>query len=198
HQWISTDRYAIVNFDVHGKKTPFFDPREGFSMMQLEPPPLTIFQEKSVPDGTRLAGWAALVHTLAIPAPVRYPSCVSEQYVSGSRREEETWIVFDKRYWPGDSFTDHLTFALRHEDIDLLILKRIFEAAPKAEFEALIRAAPTGIPVRRAWYLYETLTGRTLEVDDAPRAVAVDLLDPKAYFTGKPRLSRRHRVRDNL
>jgi len=27
---------------------------------------------------------------------------------------------------------------------------------------------------------------------------AVDLLDPKAYFTGKPRLSKRHRVRDNL
>jgi hypothetical protein len=31
-----------------------------------------------------------------------------------------------------------------------------------------------------------------------PRAEAIDLLDPKAYFTGKPRLSRRHRVRDNL
>jgi hypothetical protein len=27
---------------------------------------------------------------------------------------------------------------------------------------------------------------------------AVDLLEPKAYFTGKPRLSKRHRVRDNL
>src|SRR5205823_11728463 len=66
------------------------------------------------------------------------------------------------------------------------------------EVEALVRAAPTGIPVRRAWYLYETLTGRTLEVNDAPRAVAVDLLDPKAYFTGQPRLSKRHRVRDNL
>src|SRR5436305_7058979 len=62
----------------------------------------------------------------------------------------------------------------------------------------MIRAAPTGIPVRRAWYLYETLTGRALSLDDAPRAAAVDLLDPKAYFTGKPRLSTRHRVRDNL
>ena len=42
------------------------------------------------------------------------------------------------------------------------------------------------------------LTGRTLDLEDAPHAEAVDLLDPKAYFTGKPRLSRRHRVRDNL
>jgi hypothetical protein len=51
---------------------------------------------------------------------------------------------------------------------------------------------------RRAWYFYDILTGRTLGVDDAPNVAATDLLDPKAYFTGKSRLSRRHRVRDNL
>jgi hypothetical protein len=166
--------------------------------MKLELAPLAIFQEKIVPDGARLAGWAALVHALAISAPVRRPSCVSQQYVGGNRREEETWTLFDKRYWPGDSFADHLSFALRHEDIDLLVLKRVFDAVPKAEVGNLIRAAPTGILVRRAWYLYETLTGRSLDIEDAPRAAAVDLLDPKAYFTGEPRLSKRHRVRDNL
>jgi hypothetical protein len=166
--------------------------------MRLESAPITIFQENTIPGGTRLAGWAALVHALAIPAPVRRPSCVSEKHVSGSRRQEETWAVFDKRYWPGDTFADHLTFALRHEDIDLLILKRLFEAVPQVEVETLVRAAPTGISARRSWYLYETLTGRTLPIDDAPNASAIDLLDPKAYFTGKPRLSRRHRVRDNL
>ena len=31
-----------------------------------------------------------------------------------------------------------------------------------------------------------------LDVDDAPSAAAIDLLDPEAYFTGKPRLSKRH------
>src|SRR6266542_5769926 len=147
---------------------------------------------------TRLAGWAALVHGLGIAAPVRRPNCVSEQYVSGSRRQEGPWTVFDKRYWPGENFADHLTFALRHEDVDLLILKRAFEAVPQAEVEALVRTAPTGAEARRAWYLFEALTARALNVEDAPRAAAIDLLDPKAYFTGKPRLSRRHRVRDNL
>jgi hypothetical protein len=166
--------------------------------MRREPAPLVIFQEKTVPDGTKLAGWAALVHALAIQAPVRRPSCISEKHVSGSHRQEEDWIVFDKRYWPGDNFAEHLTFALRHEELDLLILKRVFDAVPQAEVEALVRAAPTGIPARRAWYFYEILTGRALPMDDAPRAEAIDLLDPKAYFTGGPRLSRRHRVRDNL
>jgi len=166
--------------------------------MKHNPDPITVFQEKTVPNGTRLAGWAALVHALAIPGPVRRPSCVSEQHVRGSHREEGAWAVFDKRYWPGDTFADHLIFALRHEDMDFLILKRIFEAVPQAEIEAIVRAAPAGIPARRVWYLYETLTGRTLDVEDAPSAAAIDVLDPKEYFTGKPRLSKRHRVRDNL
>jgi len=159
---------------------------------------MSVFQEKTVPTGARLAGWAALVQAFAIRGPVRRPSCVSEQHVRGSHREEEAWTVFDKRYWPGDTFADHLTFALRHEDVDLPILKRVFEAVSQAEVEAMVRAAPTGIPARRAWYLYEILTGRALDVDDAPGAAAIDLLDPEAYFTGKPRLSKRHRVRDNL
>jgi hypothetical protein len=166
--------------------------------MRLESAPTTVFQEKTIPDGVRLAGWAALVHALTLPVPVRRPSCVSEQHISGSRREQGAWTVFDKRYWPGDNFADHLIFALRHEDIDLLTVKRVFEAVPQTEIEAMVRAAPTGIPARRAWYLYEILTGRTLDVDDAQHATAIDLLEPKAYFTGKPRLSKRHRVRDNL
>ncbi len=166
--------------------------------MRLELAPMTMFQDNAVAGGCKLAGWAALVDALGIEAPVRRPSCVSERHVGGSHREVGAWTVYDKRYWPGDSFADHLGFALRHEDIDLLILKRVFGAVPQAEVETMVRAAPTGIPARRAWYFYETLTGRALAVDDAPNAAAIDLLDPEAYFTAKPRLSRRHRVRDNL
>jgi GAF domain-containing protein len=166
--------------------------------MKLDLATPAVFQERSLPPVTRLAGCSALVQALGISAPVRHPCCVSERYVSGSRREEGGWAVLDKRYWQGESFADHLIFALRHENLDLLILKRVFEAVPRAELETLVRAEATSMPVRRAWYLYELLTGRTLDVDDAPRAAIIDLLDPNAYFTGKPRPSRRHRVRDNL
>jgi hypothetical protein len=166
--------------------------------MRLTQATVTVFQEKIIPDGARLTGWAALVQALALQVPVRRPSCVSEQHIRGSHREEGAWAIYDKRYWPGDTFADHLTFALRHEDVDFLILKRVFEAVPRAEVEAIVRGAPTGALARRAWYLYETLTGHTLDVDDAPGAAAIDLLDPRGYFTGKSRLSKRHRVRDNL
>src|SRR6266508_5760194 len=113
--------------------------------MKLEAASTTVFQEMLVPARARLAGWAALVHGLGIAAPVRRPNCVSEQYVSGSRRQEGPWTVFDKRYWPGEDVADHLTFALRHEDVDLLILKRVFDAVPQAELEAFVRAAPTSV-----------------------------------------------------
>jgi hypothetical protein len=166
--------------------------------MKLETPTTAIFQEKTVPAGTRLAGWALLAQHFDVRAPVRNPSCVSEQHVRGSVRQEGDWHVFDKRYWPGDTLGDHLTFAFRHESIDILILKRLFEAAPQREFESLVRTAPNGILSRRAWYFYEILTDRTLDVADAPNSGAVDLVHPAAYFTGKPRLSKRHRVRDNL
>ncbi len=166
--------------------------------MKLQKPQTGSFQEQTIPRGTRLAGATVLVHELAIAAPVRRPSCVANQHVRGSRRSDGAWTVFDTRYWPGDDFADHLAFTLKHEAVDLLVLKRVFETIPQAEVEALVRAAPSAIQVRRAWYLYEALTGRTLDADDAPRSAAVDLLDPKAYFTGKPRLSKRHRVRDNL
>ena len=146
----------------------------------------------------RLAGAAALVYELAVAAPVRRPSCVADQHVSGSRRADGASTIFDKRYWPGDELADHLKFLLKHEDADLLVLRRIFDALPQAEIEAMVRAAPSATHVRRAWFLYETLTGRTIDAADAPRVAAVDLLDTKAYFTGTPRISKRHRVRDNL
>jgi hypothetical protein len=157
------------------------------------------FQEKLLPDGTQLVGWAALVHGLKLQAPVRAPSCVSNKHVRGSQRAENGWRVFDKRYNPGDQFVDHLSFALRRESIDLLILNRAFDAMPPNPVAEFVTSTPTGGTARRIWFFYEFLTGKRLEVEDAPsNLTAVDALDPKRYVTAKAKLSRRHRVRDNL
>jgi Fic/DOC family len=171
--------------------------------MALKPEPnkpngVATFQERTVPADTRLAGWAFLVHAFGVQAPVRHPSVVSAQHVKASRRERAGWTVFDKRYWPGESFGDQLGFALRHEDLDLLIVKRLFEALPAETVTAFIRSAPSGASNRRGWFLYEFLTGRTLDIPDAQGAGFTDLLDTRLYFTAAPRLARRHRVRDNL
>src|ERR1700720_3398707 len=166
--------------------------------MNLQNARVTTFQGDVLPGESRLAGLAALANALNLRAPVRTPACVSDNHISGSVRTEGPWRVHDKRYWPGDTFDDHLDFALRNENLALLVLKRDFAAIDPKVMEAFVKATPKGIPARRAWYLYELMTGRMLDIPDDPGVPAVELLDSDAYFTGKPRLSRRHRVRDNL
>src|SRR5260370_38505439 len=92
----------------------------------------TDFQEQSIPEASKLAGFAALVNTLSIEAPVRRPSCVSDKHIRGSHREEALWTIFDRRYWPGDTFGDHLSFRLRPGRIDWLFLKCTFKTLPAA------------------------------------------------------------------
>ena len=118
--------------------------------MKLQQAQPATFQEQTIPKGTRLAGAAAVVRELGVAAPVRHPCCVADQHVRDSRRTDGAWTVFDKRYWPGDDLAGHLEFLLKHEDADLLVLKRLFEALPQAEIETLVSAAPTGAHVRRA------------------------------------------------
>lgn len=166
--------------------------------MMLEELAPDFFQDEPLPEGTSLAGWSALVHNVDVAAPVRKPVCISEKHIRGNKRAEGRWDVFDKRYLPADTLEGHLSFALRHEAIDLLVLKRVFEAVPEEHVREIVAATPTGALSRRIWFFYETLTGRTLNLEDAPKVTAVDALDPKSYFTGKPRFSQRHKVRDNL
>jgi hypothetical protein len=166
--------------------------------MQVENTRVTSFQGSPLAGQGRLAGLAALVSSLNAPAPVRTPACISNGHISRSIRTEERWRIYDKRYWPGDTFADHLDFALRNENLDLLVLKRVFQSIGSEVITGFVKATPTGIPARRAWYLYELLTGQVLNIPDDPGVPAVDLVDSDAYFTGKPHLSRRHRVRDNL
>lgn len=166
--------------------------------MKLDSTNVRMFQEKLIPLGSRLAGWAALVHAFAIKAPIRQPSCVSDKHVRGSYRKDGSWTLFDRRYWPGETFQDHLVFAFKHEPLDLLVLKRLFETVASKLVSTFVRDSPTGVINRRAWFFFENLLDRSLDVPDAPAVAAIDAIDPTEYFSGRPRLSRRHRVRDNL
>jgi hypothetical protein len=167
--------------------------------MRINTDPIGGFQEKTLRNDSRLAGWSALVRALDVQAPVRRPCAVSNQHVRGSRREEGDWIVFDKRYWPGEDFGAHLNFALRYEDLDLLVAKRVLQTVPPDAVQEFVRSAPTGVPARRAWYLHEKFTGGELDIPEfSSTLAAVDLLDEEKYFTGTSGLSRRHKVRDNL
>ncbi|MBY0402594.1 MAG: Fic family protein [Cyanobacteria bacterium] len=158
-----------------------------------------IFQDSPIPKGTTLVGYSALIHKYNVEAPLRNPCCVAETHIHGDTKQEGTWLIYDKRYSNKDSLSVHLTFALKHENLDLLILKRVFQAVSQLEMQEFVLEALTGIYNRRGWFLYEFLLGNVLDIPDAAGNVpAVDLLNPKLYFVGKGTMSKRHRIRNNL
>ncbi len=87
---------------------------------------------------------------------------------------------------------------MRYEPLDLRILDAAFRAVGDDRIAAWVRSEPTGAFSRRAWFLFETLLDRRLDLPDARAVVAVPALDPRLHVTASGILSSRHRVEDNL
>lgn len=147
---------------------------------------------------TSPVGIAALVAQYGLAVPVSDPCAVSGKSVFNSVRTEDGWRVFDRKYAPEDNLKGHLTFALRHETLDLLFLKKLFAAVGPEPIAEMVRNEPAGQIGRRAWYLYEMLLDQRIDLEDSTSKVYVDVLDSKRYFTTPGSVSGRHRVRDNL
>ena len=158
--------------------------------------PVTVFQEKRLPVEATPAGYAALIGAYGIRVPL--PRILT---ATGDRHrliEKDGWRIYSPRHAPNASLEGHLTFALKHEGLDLAVLKRLFDATGPAPIEALVKAKPTGAYARRVWFLYEWLTGRRLNLPNADRGAYAPVVDPDRQFTAHPETSSRHRVKNNL
>lgn len=142
------------------------------------------------------AGYAALIqcHRLAVPAPDRLCATGSKR----RKRESGRWQLFAPRYQPEDTLKGHLTFALKYEGLDLMVLESLFKGIDSREIVNLVKEEPTGRYSRRIWFLYEWLTGEHLDLDDATQGNYVPLVNDRLQYAAVPRDSRRHRVRNNL
>jgi hypothetical protein len=150
--------------------------------------------------GVVVAGQTALVARFGLRLP---PPAVTSTIGPGTRK---TFIEDGRRveryptsYRPEDSLVGHLRFALRYEPIELGVLAAAFRTAGAARsLEAWVRGEPTGTYARRAWFLYEWLTGRQLDLPDAGIVTYTDALDPALHITAAGIPSRRHKVTDNI
>lgn len=144
-------------------------------------------------------GQTWLIRELGLPVP---RPAIESYVVAGARRTEtdgpRTRESYPIRYATEDSAISHLRFALRHEAFDLGVLVAALKAIGSDEIEAWVRAQPTGAFSRRAWFFYETFTGRTLDLADAKAGNYVGALDPARHVIAARRNSMRHRVADNL
>ena len=159
--------------------------------------PIREFRGSLLPEPAALAGSSALIEQfdLEIPQPP-YLAAV------GTRRNptsSEHWLLITNRQAVPTSWVDHLDFALKHEGVNLPVLSALFRVAPKNELEEWISTAPGGANTRRAWFIYEWLTGATLDVPPVSRIRAVPMVDRSKQFglEGGKRSSR-HSVIDNL
>lgn len=100
------------------------------------------------------AGYLALVDQFRLEVLRPWRSCFVRKRGSDRITRQEGGRVVDLypvRYDPGEAWTDHLTFALKHEGVNLEILAALFRSAPESELTAWIKDAPTGRYTRLAW-----------------------------------------------
>jgi len=147
---------------------------------------------------TKAIGLYALIEELGLA--VEAPAVRSEAIRGGRKTKISDGMVLEQYPWaygPSNLF-GHLRFAMRYEPIDLNVLVAFFEKLGRNDFEAWVKSEPVGKYARRAWYLYEFLTGETLDIPDVPPTDNVLLLDPAQHITTPGVRVRRQRVIDNL
>jgi hypothetical protein len=156
---------------------------------------LTDFSQKT---NSEAIGLHRLIDEFSLPVN---PPAVRSEVVRGARKTRIVDGIVLEQYPPTYAPTDvfgHLRFAMRYEPIDLTVLDALFQKMERAAFEAWIKTEPVGKYARRAWYLYELLTGQLLDIQDVPPTENVLLLDPKLHITATGRRVRRQRIIDNL
>lgn len=149
----------------------------------------------------RLVGYAALIKRYDLDViPNWHKSLVTASGIhqidtSGGVIEE----VYPPKYWPGDTLSDHLEFALKYDGTNLAILACLFKKIAEKNLVEYVRLKSTGKYARRLWFLYEFLTERKLPLEDLKQGNYIDLLAPDEYYTvTTARQVRRQRVNDNL
>lgn len=91
---------------------------------------------------------------------------------------EETYIKVDAK----PNLRTELTFALKHEVVNLEFFSRLFDVLNGSELEQWLLDAPTGAYARRAGFLYEWLTHRRLIVPEGLGGNYVDALDSDTHL----------------
>jgi hypothetical protein len=144
-------------------------------------------------------GLTAIIDQLGLKVP--YP-VVRSEVLAGTRKTTVTSTQvleqYPRIYEPPKGIVGQLRFALRYEPVDLRVYKAAFTKMERSDLELWVQSEPNGIFARRAWYLYELLTGKTLNVPDLESGRYIDLLDAETHIVGAPARVRRQRVFDNL
>lgn len=147
-------------------------------------------------------GYSALIdiYDLDCPPPRRLIAIAAVGQKTTFVREGVEWLLLPRgaRFRVPETPIEHLGVALKHEGVDLRVINRLFQKDVEQELAAYIDSNRAGRYTRRAWFLYEWMTGRRLNIEEPYGAQYVPLLDPNLYITRRSSRSSRHKVDNNL
>ncbi len=158
---------------------------------------VSVFRSRLLPESGAPAGYAWLIDRfgLEVPLPPRMTAIAERHHPEST----DAWQMLTPRHAPDDSLAGHLELALKWEGVNLLVLSSLFRVLPDDEVTRAVQEKPTGAYARRLWFLFEWLTGRTLDVPEPGKVRAVSVLDKKKQFAmDDAPVSTRHKVRNNL
>ena len=98
------------------------------------------------------------------------------------RTPEGMEIYYPKRFQTDDTWQSHLRFAIRHEGVNLEVLKALFPRLDVREMVEFVSSSPQSIYIRRLWFFYEFLTGHELPVPGLKTGNYEYVLSPNEYF----------------
>lgn len=159
---------------------------------------LPTFYGELVPDNSQLVGYTWLVNEFSLKLPMHQLSCKSLKRLDNGTKKQGAWTIFDSQLRLEDSVFGHLKFALKHEVLDLLLLKRILEELQASEIVDFIKQENESLVSRTIWFYYENLLGQMLDIEDTKIKKYSNLLDSKKYICNEnSQKSIRHKVINN-
>lgn len=146
------------------------------------------------------AVWLIQAANIELVAPLYIISSI------GGRRETINKDDFQHNIYqdtmrPADTFIAHLQFHMRHEVIHFEMLARLFEKVGGNDIQTWVNNEPTGKYARCSAFLYEWLTGNTLNVPKNIGGNYVNALDSRKLVTADPTQiikNSRWRINDNI
>ena len=129
-------------------------------------------------------GYQFLIEKYALDVLPPYKKCLLTTHAI--RRKEITPggedEFFPVIYKVGDSWRDHLLFALKYEGVNLAVMKALFPKIQQCELVEFIQSKRTCVYLRKIWFFYEFLMRRELPVPPVKTGNYALALDPDDYF----------------
>ena len=157
------------------------------------------FKNEILPKSCKLIGYSWLINNFNLNLPLRQLCCISEKRLASQTLRNGKWMIFDAQLMVEDMPYTHLEFAIKHEYLDLLVLKKILAMFTIEDISQNINVNSKRILSKKIWFLYEFLLKINLPIQDLPAGKYDDLLDEKKYIVNQKHIkSKRHKINNNL